>query len=193
MIGRQNGVHPPNSRTERYYLENNIYGAFDGYSQRRFQRPVDKADFIRAVDSAVPNQDDQRLLVDYMMWRKIVEREAVHLGRMVENECLKGYISTSRAIDSSTFFGTAYHTKPGWLYLTVVHGGFVVPFGDKHYWGTGEAEIAQWGPIPGERIVGFVHLDGYKPDSEIYIRRTFRKEEPKAFEEMFNIMSGKTP
>jgi hypothetical protein len=192
VIGRQNGFNPPNSRTDRYYLEKNIYEAFNSYSLRRFKNAVDKTDFLRAVDSVARSEDDQKLLVDYMMWRKIAEREAVHLGRMVENECLKGYISTARSIDTSIRFGTAYHTKPGWLYMTVVHGGFVVPFGERTYWGTEEGEIAQWGPIPGERIVGFVHLDGWAPDSAIYIRRKFRKDEPKAFEKMFNVLSGKT-
>jgi len=192
VIGRQNGFYPPNSRTDSYYLEHNIYNAFDSYSTRRFGRPVGQADFLRAVRAAVPDPDDQKLLVDYMMWRKITKKEAVHLGRMVENECLKGYISTARAIDTAIRFGTAYNTRPGWLYITVVHGGFIVPFGEQNYWGSKEAEIAQWGPIPGERIVGFVHLDGWAPDSSIYIRRKFRKAEPKAFEEIFNVMSGKT-
>ena len=193
VISNQNGFNPPNSRTDRFYLENNIFNAFDSYSKRRFQRPVDKGDFLRAVDSAVPAAADQKLLVDYLMWRKITEREAVHLGRMVENECLKGYISTARAIDTSIGFGTAYNSKPGWIYLVVVHGGFVVPWGAKNNWGSEEAEIAQWGSIPSERIVGFMHLDRFKPDSAIFVRRSFRKNEPKAFEEMFNVMSGKTP
>jgi hypothetical protein len=192
VIGRQNGFNPPNSRTDRYYLENNIFEAFNSYSLRRFGNAIAKTDFLRAVDSVIPSADDQRLLVDYLMWRKITEREAVHLGRMVENECLKGYISTARIIDTSIRFGTAFNKRPGWLYITIVHGGFIVPFGATNFWGSEEGEIAQWGPIPGERIVGFVHLDGWKPDSPIYIRRSFRKKEPKAFEEIFNIISGKT-
>ena len=32
----------------------------------------------------------------------------MHLGRMVENECLKGYISTARAIDTSIAFATGF-------------------------------------------------------------------------------------
>lgn len=193
VITKQNGFNPPNSRTDRYYLENNIFNAFASYLNRRFQRPLDKTDFLRAVDSTIPMPSDQKLLVDYMMWRKITEHEAVHLGRMVENECLKGYISTARAIDTSISFGTAFNSKPGWLYLNVVHGGFVVPWGQTSIWGTEEAEIAQWGSIPGDRIVGFVHLDRFRPDSAIFIRRSFRKNEPKAFEYMFNVMSGMTP
>jgi hypothetical protein len=133
------------------------------------------------------------MLVDYMMWRRITEKEAVHLGRMVENECLKGYISTARSIDTSICFGTNYTKRPGWLYLTVIHGGFVVPWGHQNDWGSEEAEIAQWGAVPAEQIVGFMHLDQYKPDGPIFIRRSFRKSEPQAFEYMFNVMSGMTP
>jgi hypothetical protein len=77
--------------------------------------------------------------------------------------------------------------------LTVIHGGFVVPWGHQNHWGSEEAEIAQWGPVPAEQIVGFVHLDRYQPDSPIFIRRSFRKNEPQAFEYMFNVMSGMTP
>jgi hypothetical protein len=51
----------------------------------------------------------------------------------------------------------------------------------------------RWGVVPAEQIVGFMHLDQYKPDGPIFIRRSFRKSEPEAFEYMFNVMSGMTP
>ena len=54
-------------------------------------------------------------------------------------------------------------------------------------------QATQWGAVPAEQIVGFVHLDRYQPDSPIFIRRSFRKNEPQAFEYMFNVMSGMTP
>lgn len=83
----------------------------------------------------------------------------------------------------------------------IVHGGFIIPF-EKNpikptvLWGSGEAEIAQWGSIPAERIVGFVYLNqaiGYRPDGPIFMRSSFRKKEPKAFETIFNTMSGMKP
>ena len=190
-------------QTDRYYLENNIFDAFAKYLDERYKRTLTKNDFLRAVDASAPSSDDKKLLVDYMMWRKISEGESMHLGRMVANECLKGYISTSRALDTAIQFGTRHNSQPGWVYITVVHGGFVVPFsasGNGVVWGSGEAEVAQWGPIPGERIVGFAHFSRvnfpngktrWAPDSPIWVRRTFRKAETKAFETVFNIMSGK--
>jgi hypothetical protein len=68
-----------------------------------------------------------------------------------------------------------------------------VPDGQS-FWGAEEAEIAQWGPIPAERIVGFVHVQADKiPDGPIFIRRSFRAAEPEAFEHMFKVMSGWIP
>ena len=149
---------------------------------------------MKAFNNEAAMTQEQRTLTDYLMWRKIVEREAVHLGRMVENECLKGYISTSRSIDRACYFGTNYWKKPGWLYITVVHDGFVVPNGLSETWGTTEGEVAQWGPIPAKRIVGFMRLEsGGQPTGPIYARRRFRSDEPKAFAAVFDIMSGKGP
>lgn len=193
VIQGAKGFFPPNTRTDRYYLEKNIYEAFAEYVNRRYQRALTQTDFLRAVDATAPGVDDKRLLVDYLMWRQVCEHEAAHMGRMVSNEVLKGYISTSRAIDSSISFGTAYNSKPGWLYVTLVHGGFVVPWGKAALWGSEEAEIAQWGPVPADRIVGFRHLQRFAPDGPIFMRRSFRKGESKAFEYIFNVMSGMLP
>jgi hypothetical protein len=193
VITHSRGFYPPNSRTDAYYLEKNIYEAFEDYLQRRYQRALTQQDFLQAVRSAAPSDDDKKLLVDFMMWRKICEREAMHMGRMVANECLKGYISTSRSIDTAIQFGTRHNSIPGWLYVTMVHGAFIVPFGAKALWGSGEAEIAQWGPVPAEQIVGYCQLVPYKPVGSIYIRHSFRKNEPKAFEYIFKVMSGMTP
>ena len=194
VINEMGGFTPPISRTDRYYIENNLYNAFSDYLERRYDRKLGKDVFLRAVDAAAPTAEDQKLLVDYMMWRKLTEREAVHLGRMVENECQKGYISTSRSIDSSLEFATRHLAVDGWLYVTVVHSGFIVPWGSTAHWGSEEAEIAQWGPIPSSRIVGFVGVTKYcKPRTPIFMRRSFRKNENAAFEYMYKVMSGMTP
>jgi hypothetical protein len=194
VIGAAGGFYPPNSRKDQFYLENNVYKEFKWYLNERYKRELTQEDFIAATKKVGITMEQRSRIVDYMMWRKMTEKEAVHLGRMVENECLKGYMSTARSIDVSLFFATGYHAKPGWLYLTVVHGGFVVPFGQQHYWGSEEAEIAQWGPIPQERIVGFVHVEPHGiPDGPIFMRRSFRTGEPQAFEQTFKIMSGMLP
>ena len=149
---------------------------------------------MKAVNKEAAMPHEQRTLVDYLMWRKIVERESVHLGRMTENECLKGYVSTSRSIDVAMDFASKKLTQQGWLYVTIVHDGFIVPHGYSEIWGTEEAEVAQWGPIPQGRVVGFrrVNSSGH-PMGPIFLKHRFRKEDPKAFDEVFDVLSGKRP
>jgi len=196
VISTCHGFYPPNSRTDADYIKWNIYEAFRDYLKHRYNRALEQNDFLQAVTASAPTPDLQKLLVDYMMWRKICEKEAVHLGRMVDNECLKGYISTARSIDTAMKFGTRQNKVNGWLYVTLVHGGFEVPWGSENKWGTEEGEVAQWGPVPGDRIVGFVQIEpftGPKPGSPIFMRRGFHEKEPEAFEFMFNAMSGMRP
>lgn len=198
VISEAHGFYPPNSRKDDDYLENNIVVAFQDYISRRYQDiPPDPKKILDAIKAVAVSPEAKKLVVDYMMWRKITEGEAIHLGRMVQNECLKGYISTARSIDTALGFATANGARPGWVYLTVVHGGFVVPLGKQDYWGSHEWEIAQWGPIPDTRIVGFVHAvskdNKLTPEGPIFILRNFRWSEPDAFKRMFKIMSGMTP
>jgi hypothetical protein len=199
VIKGAGGFYPPNTRTDRGYLVKKIYPGFKSYLKRRYDRDLPEDVFLKAVDSAAPTDEDKKTLADYVMWRRIMEKESSHLARMTDNELLKGYISTARAIDTSIDFGTAFGTEPGWLYLTVVHGGFIVPWGKGKVWGTEEGEIAQLGPVPAERIVGFRRLDKpsilerYQPVGPVFIRHSFRKSEPEALEKMFKIMSGKVP
>jgi hypothetical protein len=192
------GFHPPNSRTDRAYLENNVFEAFAFYLNARYGRTLTLAQFLKVVNKEAGTPREQRSLVDYAMWRKITEREAMHLGRMTENECMKGYISTSRSIDVACDFATQHlkpRRTPGWVYVTLVLDGFVVPLKAEHVlWGTVEAEVAQWGPVTSERILGFRHVDPTDGlDGPIYIRREFRMHDPRAFDETFEVLSGKGP
>ena len=87
---------------------------------------------------------------------------------------------------------------PGWLYVVIVQSGYVVPLitaQSSPDWGTREAEIAQYGPIPADRIVGFtfIQTDPIEPYGPIFMRKSFREKEPKAFEFMFDMMSGGCP
>jgi hypothetical protein len=140
--------------------------------------------------------EDLEIPYEYLVWKSIVDKESAHLGRMLENETLKAWTSTARCLDSSLVFATFPPSGHGWMYVVIVHAGYVVPF-SKHQedeWGTAEAEIAQYGPIPWERIVGFTHISSdKKPDTPIFLRRTFRKTEPQACEQIYNSLSGKTP
>jgi hypothetical protein len=42
---------------------------------------------------APANSDERRLPVNYFAWRSMTNYEAFHLGRMLADETLKGYIS----------------------------------------------------------------------------------------------------
>ena len=194
LIQTAGGFYPPSTRTDRYYIENGIYPYFATYMKKRYDREISKVDFLSAVDQST-SPDAVKIFVDYMMWRKITEGESMHLGRMVAHECLKGYISTSRSIDKSIAFGTRFGKQDGWIYVTLVRGGFVVP-ADGVLWGSSEQEIAQWGPVVSADVVGFARLTKlYRPaaDAPIYFRRSFRHKEPKAFLKMHAIMSGWVP
>ena len=193
VIGRDMGFHPPFSRTDDFYLYGVVFEKFKDYIKRRYGRDISMADYVSALSGNAPTAEAKRLLINYMMWRKITEGEAFHLGRMVKDECLKGYISTSRALPVAAFFGTRYNTVEGWLYITLVRGGFIVPPGDAK-WGTKEQEIANWGSIPAADIVGFQKIDRLGvPLGPIYVRPTFRKTEPKAFRKAFDTLSHKPP
>ena len=194
VLGQDQGFFPPISRNDDYYVNNTIREYFTAYMKRRYGRDITQAQYTAALSSAAPSIDDRRLLADMMAWRKIVEGEAFHLGRMTVDEALKGYISTSKSFHWAFYFATRRCANmDGWMYITRVRGGFIVPMkGSK--WGTGEQEIAQWGPIKAEDILGFRKLNlmqgGVGP---IWIRPTFRKTDPHAYKRIFKMLCHWTP
>jgi hypothetical protein len=46
VVVKARGFHPPISRTDRYYLENNVYEAFENYLSRRYSRTLTKEEFL---------------------------------------------------------------------------------------------------------------------------------------------------
>jgi hypothetical protein len=54
-----------------------------------------------------------------------VENEAYHIGRMLANETLKGYISTTRSVTVATGFAVG-GGGPGWVYVLQLCGGFLI-------------------------------------------------------------------
>jgi hypothetical protein len=193
VIGRDGGFFPPSHRTDDYYLYGVVFNAFKDYMHRRYDRDVTMQHYVSAISGNAATPEAKQVLVNYMMWRKITEGEAFHLGRMVKDEALKGYISTSRAVPVAADFGTRHLATNGWIYITLVRGGYIVPpTGSK--WGTHEQEIAQWGPILAHDIVGFQAIDSWtNPAGPIYVRPTFRKTEPKAFRRALDYLSHRPP
>jgi hypothetical protein len=199
VIVNQEGFNPPDTRKDPTYLERNIYGEFTDYMARRYGRPMvaDQATFLNAVNRELTFPGAKELLFEYLVWRSIVKKESAHMARMTDNELLKGWTSTSKCIDNSINFAVLNKT-PGWLYVVKVYSGYVVPFflANAVMWGTREAEIAQYGPIPADRIVGFVYMRNapqVEPEGPIFMRKSFRESEPKAFDFMFDMMSGGCP
>jgi len=130
--GWEPGFNPPISRAlskDPFYLKNNIFNAFKEYLKRRYDRDigVDQVTFVAAVNKELVTPEAQALVYEYLVWLSITKKQSAHLGRMLENEALKEWISTSRCLDSSLSFAMR-GTHPGWIYVQVVHAGYVVPF-----------------------------------------------------------------
>ncbi|MEO7243658.1 MAG: hypothetical protein ABIX12_00695 [Rubrivivax sp.] len=196
LLNARGGFKPPATRTDRSYLEGDIYSHFAGYLKRRYDRELTKEDFLAAIDRTLGDRRAQETLIAYLLWRKLVEKEQFHLGRMTVDECLKAFISTSTSLPVSMYFASGRGTGAGWMYVTFVSNGFSVPnyslgSGENHKWATGEHEIAQMGPIPPDRIVGFRHVANLRTlDGPVYFRESFRKSEAQPFGRMFDILSG---
>jgi hypothetical protein len=193
-IAKCGGFYPSDTRlSDPSYVAGAVYKYFKDYMGRRYKVVLDKADFLQMIAGIIQTPEDRRLIADYLMWLQVCKREAAHLARMTVNPFLKGYISTARAFDTVLQFGSDYHKQHGWIYITLVHDGYIVFWDQKNVWGTEEGEIAQWGPIPAERIVGFTQMNNFHPVGPIYVRRSFRKMERAAFEYAFKVISGYVP
>lgn len=203
VLGMGCGLHPPSTRTDRAYLEGPIYNCFNDYLERRYQRQISQQEFLGAVDQTVTTPEVQRAMIDYTLWRSLLKREEAHLGRMSLDECLKGYISTTRHVGNALYFasGRDQIKGPGWVYVTLVRHGWVIPnhlvtAEMDHKYVTTEQEIAQFGSIPVADIVAFRHTqNGDTMDGPVYIRRQFQyqgeKGEWHAFQRIYELLSGK--
>jgi len=199
IINVAEGMKPPFTRgNDLDYLKNTIYVEFAEYMRRRHGEQIswDDKTFARAVtkQTAAMTPQDRETLYAYTLWKRMVEKERAHLGRHVDNPAMKEFISTSKSLDKAMVFAVDGNT-PGWVYVVIVHAGYVVPHHSQN-WGTQEGEIAQFGQIPADRIVGFAHITPnkpYMPDSPIFLRTSFKRKEPEACDAMFEALSGKTP
>lgn len=192
------GFKPPNSRTDASYQDNQIAESFTSYMLRRYGKqlsPEQTARFGAVLRGENVTDEEKELLYCYAMWKRLLDKEASHLGRMVDNEFMKGFISTSKSLDTAATFA-AFKNTPGWVYVTVVHSGYMVPKSGvtTETWATQESEIAQFGPIPWARIVGFRKYDATPmPTSPIFLRRSFFAQEPEACACIYEFLSGKMP
>ena len=191
VIFKARGFHPPNTRADKGYMARTAR-TFGAYLSRRYKREVSEDDILAVMNREIVSAADRALLSEYLVWYSLLNKESSHLARMVDNEFQKGWISTSVCLDRAMNF-VNWENTPGWMYVTLVYGGFVVPydrFNNQIVWGSAEAEIANFGAIPDEQIVGFVHFDSNYPDTPIFMRKTFVKNEPKACGAIHRALSG---
>jgi hypothetical protein len=190
-VRRAGGFNPPITRTDTYYQDEYIYPAFSKYMKKRFNMDIDKPAFARAWNQTVAYPGDKMVLHNFFFWRSMVENEQYHIGKMLADETLKGFISTTR----STMVAKGFAGNGGWVYLTLIKGGFLVPDKGKHVWTQtyGEQEIALPAPVPWEDIFGFRQVG---PDERVfvgpvYFRRGFAARNPTAHQQAYELLSGK--
>ncbi|MEJ7813242.1 MAG: hypothetical protein WKG32_22720 [Gemmatimonadaceae bacterium] len=189
-IAAAGGFSPPITRTDVYYIDSVVKPAFKSYMKRRYGQDVSDADLTRAINQVAPaNTDERQVLSNYFVWRAMTQNEAFHLGRMLADEALKGYISTSRAV----FVARSFARANGRAYLTRVRGKFLVPDKGATKWTQifGEQEIALPAKLEWDDVFGFRQVDARENlAGPIYFRRGFDVHRI-AFAEAYDLLSGK--
>lgn len=197
QIKTAGGFFPPSTRNDDAYIKGVVYEQFSSYMKRRFGKDlkttVTPDQFLAIVRRSVLTDDARDTLHFYTAWRAIVEREEMHLGRMLAEEALKGYISTTRAVTVAKGFACKRESKSGWVYCLAVLGGFVVPQKGKTQWTSifGEQEVAACRPIPWTGVAAARAVQNGKFVGDIYIRSGFDRIDPGPFEKIFKLLSGK--
>jgi hypothetical protein len=199
-ISAANGFFPPVTRTDEAYVESVIYPQFERYMKRRFQTDITKADFRTAFDAYKSGDRAGAPVVRaYFIWRALVEHEALNIPRMVVNEALKGYISTSRSVSVAYEFSMR---KNGWVYLTRVKGGYLIPTAAEADWVGSyerEFELAHPGQLPWTEIFGFRKTRRPGDPSKagdpkfvgpLYLRNGFRETYPAAYEKVIQAFTS---
>ncbi|WP_321470547.1 hypothetical protein [uncultured Paludibaculum sp.] len=184
------GFHPPVSRTDKAYVETVVYPMFNGYMKRRFGMEIPIDQFHRIYHQTVTFPKDQMAMKTFFAWRALVDIESHHIARMMSSEILKNYISTSKDVGVAKNFTKA---KGGWIYVTLVRGGFHLT--SDHQWGQGqrvsEQEIALPGSLPWTDIFGFRQCVGCLLVGPLYLRQGFGTRNPSAHRQVFELMSNK--
>jgi hypothetical protein len=192
-IKKAGGFHPPISRTDDDYLVKTVYPQFSKWLKDKAGSEITEDEFKEIVKKTAPDSTTKSALWQYGLWRSLVEAEQFHLGRMVAEEALKGFISTTRAVTVAK----AYADKGagGWVYVLLVTGGYLIPDKTKHKWTEifGEQEIALAGSVPWDDVMGFrqVEPNEKKFTGRIYLRKTFDRQESDAAEQCYKLLSGR--
>jgi hypothetical protein len=202
------GFNPPSMRTDDYYV-GKMAEQFAFYLERlqgaNFQKP-DRDQIAREIVDYVKFQVPptyRMLLVQYELWRQILEKEEMHLMNMTVDSFMKGYISASRdplaAKGGSTgvLGGAGVKTESyGWIYVLRIRSGFLIKKGvfERHGYKTKtkESEIAHLGPLSWDDVMGFVYC-APSSDGNVYIRNMFHRDDPEAFRQLLAGLSSTLP
>ncbi len=191
-IKQANGFQPPNTRTDQRYVDGTVYKGFSSYMERRYGITVSLQTFQKAYAGAATSEHEREMVHNYFIWRTLSDNEALHLGRMLACEDLKGYTSTTRSL----VVAKGYAKPDGWAYVTLVRGGYLVLAKKATAWTSifGEQEIALPGPIKWTKVFGFRKVD--EPSGKfvgpVYLRNNFEARNPDAFKECHELMSGRS-
>lgn len=184
------GFSPPISRTDDYYMKTVVYPQFCAYMKHNFSLDISEVQFRTIVGKSF-GKDLQKQFLHYGVWRATIERESLHLGRMVAFEALKGFISTTKAVSVAKAYAG---TDGGWVYVTFVDGGYHLPAKGASHWTSifGEQEIAYPGAIPWAMVQGFRQVGANRKFvGNIFLRESFDTLEKEAALEVLKLLSGK--
>lgn len=193
QIRQVDGFQAPLTRTDEYYKKNVIYPLFKAYLEKKLGGPqtltYDQLGVV--LMQVLPTAEEREVFAFYNLWRSQVDRESMHIGRMLAQETLKGYVSTTKA----TPVARAFAKQRGWVYFVLVKSGFLVPAKGAHPWTTifGEQEIASPKAIPWSRVMAFREVEGEVKrhfTGPLYVRPELVQRENEAFRKAFQQMSG---
>jgi hypothetical protein len=198
------GFHPPSARTDDGYVQV-ISKRFAQYLKAQFGKDVDPADVAQYIRGQGPAG---KVFVEYEIWRAVLDAEKFHIGRMVDSEFLRGYISTSRNPAVAKRFATSASEDgkraPTYaVYAVHSEGGFLLPPRAQHIHGFkgDEAEIAHPGSIPWRKVMAFrtgmdMNLNDdrtFYKSSVIFVRKGFRQADLRGFGEVVAALGALPP
>ena len=194
-IAEAGGFYPPITRRDKYYVDSVIQGHFKEYMKARFGTDVTPQEFNRAYAQIVTQDSDRELIHSYLTWQALVQNEAYHVGIMLAQEDLKGYISSTKSVSVAKGFCSSKAGTNGWVYVMRIAGGFVVPDKKKHVWTQlfGEQEIAYPAEIRWSEIFGFRQVDQAtkKFMGPIFLRKHMKVYNKNAYRSICDLLSGK--
>lgn len=201
-VANDGGFKSYSMRNDDAYIQGAVYNQFQSYLKRRFNMdmPIGAGEFLAMVKSDLASRTGvaKELFYLYSAWRAIAKTEELHIGRMVAEPAIKGYISTSKSIRIAKAFSIFRDSvKPGWVYCVRV-SGFEIPPQFTHVWTSffDEAEIAVPLVIPWQDVIAArrVLADGrFDPACGIVIRDDFLQSGSSAINRIIHAFSGLEP